>query len=87
MIKWEIDWDLLDITFVQSLIQTTQNHFATQLIRTNDGNIAIVNHVIVQKVAVNVCVGIQINIISNTAWVANPNFTTRIDFCWIKLLY
>ena len=72
IIKWEIDWDSLDITYVLLLIQMIRNHFATQLIQINDGNIAIANHAIVQKMVMNVCVGIII--ISKTAWVANFNF-------------
>ena len=77
MMKWETGWALLDIIFVQSPIQMIRDHFATQLIEINDGNIAIADHVIVQKVEVNVCVGIQIIIISNIAWAANRNFKIK----------
>ena len=66
---------------MQSLIQMIRDHFATQLIQTNDGNIAIADHVIVQKVEVNVCVGIHIIILSNIGWAANLNFKIKkIDF-------
>ena len=55
------------------LIQTICVHFATRLIQINDGNTAIANHAIVQKVEVIVCDGIHIIITSKTAWVANRN--------------
>ena len=71
MIKWEAVWDSLDIIFVQSLIQVMRVHFAIQLIRMFDGNIAIANHVIEQKVEMNVWDGIQSIITSLIARVAN----------------